>query len=89
MAVALRLAKINVATVVHLWLQQVFFNVLDMNAFVDLLLTSLLLGPEYPVYFCVAIFDHLQPRIVELESYNLLKSLLATPLSSFRSMFIN
>ena len=88
-AVALRLAKINVAMVVHLWLQQAFFNVLDINAFADFLLTGLLLGPEYPVYFCVAIFDHLQPRIVELESCNLLNSLLATPLSSFRSMFIN
>ena len=84
-AVALRLAKIPVAMLVHLWLQQAFLNILNMPAIADFILTGLLLGPDYPVYFCVVIFEHLQPRIEELAPSLLLGSLLSSPLTSLRS----
>ena len=84
-AVALRLAKLPVAMLVHLWLQQAFLNVLNMPAIADFILSSLLLGPDYPVYFCVVIFKHLQPRIEQLSPSLLLGSLLSSPFSSFRS----
>ena len=84
-AVALRLANIPVAMLVHLWMQQAFLNILKMPVIADFFICSLLLGPDYPVYFCVTIFKHLQRQIEETEPSSLLGFLLSSTLTSFRS----
>ena len=84
-AVALRLANLPVAMLVHLWMQQAFLNILKMPVIADFFICSLLLGPDYPVYFCVTIFKHLQRQIEETEPSSLLGFLLSSTLTSFRS----
>ena len=61
---ALCLSGITVARVCVQWLQQCFWNILDwvhISAFVT---SAMLEGPDYPIFFCAALFRHLQADIL-------------------------
>lgn len=47
------------------WLTQCFWNYLDWTEICHYISTCVILGPDYQVYTCVAIFKHLQPDILQ------------------------
>lgn len=47
------------------WLAQCFWNYLDWPEVCHYLCTCVLMGPDYQVYLCVAVFKHLQPDILQ------------------------
>ncbi|XP_069580309.1 protein broad-minded [Brachyistius frenatus] len=46
------------------WLTQCFWNYLDWTEICRYVCTCVLMGPDYQVYLCVAVFKHLQPDIL-------------------------
>nr|XP_019959269.1 PREDICTED: protein broad-minded [Paralichthys olivaceus] len=47
------------------WLTQCFWNYLDWTEICHYVSTCVVMGPDYQVYLCVAIFKHLQPEILQ------------------------
>uniref|UniRef100_A0A8C4E6H2 Protein broad-minded n=1 Tax=Dicentrarchus labrax TaxID=13489 RepID=A0A8C4E6H2_DICLA len=47
------------------WLTQCFWNFLDWTEICHYISTCVVMGPDYQVYMCVAIFKHLQPDILQ------------------------
>ncbi|MEQ2260441.1 hypothetical protein XENORESO_016994, partial [Xenotaenia resolanae] len=47
------------------WLTQCFWNYLDWTEICQYICTCVVMGPDYQVYLCLAIFKHLQPEILE------------------------
>lgn len=47
------------------WLAQCFWNYLDWMEICHYLSTCVLMGADYQVYACVAVFRHLQPEILQ------------------------
>uniref|UniRef100_A0A7N8YJ72 Protein broad-minded n=1 Tax=Mastacembelus armatus TaxID=205130 RepID=A0A7N8YJ72_9TELE len=47
------------------WLAQCFWNYLDWTEICHYISTCVVMGPDYQVYTCVAIFKHLQPDILQ------------------------
>ncbi|XP_061563025.1 protein broad-minded isoform X2 [Cololabis saira] len=47
------------------WLTQCFWNYLDWTEICHYICTCVVMGPDYQVYLCVAIFKHLQPEILQ------------------------
>lgn len=47
------------------WLTQCFWNYLDWPEICHYISTCVLMGPDYQVYMCVAVFKHLQPDILQ------------------------
>lgn len=47
------------------WLTQCFWNYLDWTEICHYISTCIVLGPDYQVYVCVAVFKHLQPDILQ------------------------
>uniref|UniRef100_A0AAX7U2X2 Protein broad-minded n=1 Tax=Astatotilapia calliptera TaxID=8154 RepID=A0AAX7U2X2_ASTCA len=47
------------------WLTQCFWNYLDWTEICHYICTCVVMGPDYQVYMCVAIFKHLQPDILQ------------------------
>ncbi|XP_076612190.1 protein broad-minded isoform X3 [Chaetodon auriga] len=47
------------------WLTQCFWNYLDWTEICRYVSTCVVMGPDYQVYLCVAIFKHLQPDILQ------------------------
>ncbi|XP_045917373.1 protein broad-minded [Micropterus dolomieu] len=47
------------------WLTQCFLNYLDWTEICHYISTCVVMGPDYQVYMCVAIFKHLQPDILQ------------------------
>ncbi|KAI4802171.1 hypothetical protein KUCAC02_020025, partial [Chaenocephalus aceratus] len=47
------------------WLTQCFWNYLDWAEICHYVSTCVLMGPDYQVYMCVAVFTHLQPDILQ------------------------
>ncbi|XP_039980895.1 protein broad-minded isoform X2 [Xiphias gladius] len=47
------------------WLTQCFWNYLDWTEICHYVSTCVVMGPDYQVYMCVAIFKHLQPDILQ------------------------
>lgn len=47
------------------WLAQCFWNYLDWTEICHYLSTCVLMGADYQVYACVAVFRHLQPEILQ------------------------
>ncbi|KAM4712468.1 protein broad-minded isoform 2-T2 [Anableps anableps] len=46
------------------WLTQCFWNYLDWSEICQYICTCVVMGPDYQVYLCVAVFKHLQPEIL-------------------------
>ncbi|XP_023203531.1 protein broad-minded isoform X2 [Xiphophorus maculatus] len=47
------------------WLTQCFWNYLDWTEICQYICTCVVMGPDYQVYLCVAVFKHLEPEILE------------------------
>lgn len=47
------------------WLTQCFWNYLDWAEICHYICTCAVMGPDYQVYVCVAIFKHLQTDILQ------------------------
>ncbi|XP_044024857.1 protein broad-minded isoform X2 [Siniperca chuatsi] len=47
------------------WLTQCFWNYLDWIEICHYISTCVVMGPDYQVYMCMAIFKHLQPDILQ------------------------
>ncbi|XP_008287243.1 protein broad-minded [Stegastes partitus] len=47
------------------WLTQCFWNYLDWTEICHYICTCVVMGSDYQVYMCVAIFKHLQPNILQ------------------------
>ena len=47
------------------WLNQSFLNILDWPEICHFVTLVILFGADFVVYFCVALFRHLQPKILE------------------------
>ena len=61
---ALRLAGFSASRVCLQWLSQCFWNVLDAAHIFSYLGTAVTEGPASPVFFCVALFRHMQADIL-------------------------
>ncbi|KAM9798244.1 protein broad-minded, partial [Neosynchiropus ocellatus] len=67
------------------WLGQCFWNYLDWPQICHYVSTCVLMGPDYQVYVCVAIFKHLQPEILHrTQSQELQVFLKEEPIRGFR-----
>uniref|UniRef100_A0A3Q2DIE3 Protein broad-minded n=1 Tax=Cyprinodon variegatus TaxID=28743 RepID=A0A3Q2DIE3_CYPVA len=67
------------------WLTQCFWNYLDWSEICMYICTCAVMGPDYQVYLCVAIFKHLQPEILErTQSQELQVFLKEEPIAGFK-----
>ncbi|XP_040920473.1 protein broad-minded isoform X3 [Toxotes jaculatrix] len=67
------------------WLTQCFWNYLDWTEVCHYLSTCVVMGPDYQVYTCVAIFRHLQPDILQrTQSQELQVFLKEEPIQGFK-----
>ncbi|XP_076021448.1 protein broad-minded [Genypterus blacodes] len=67
------------------WLSQCFWNYLDWQEICHYISTCVVMGPDYQVYMCVAIFKHLQPNILQrMQSQELQVFLKEEPIRGFR-----
>ncbi|KAM9703168.1 protein broad-minded [Menidia menidia] len=67
------------------WLTQCFWNYLDWTEICHYVCTCVLMGPDYQVYLCVAIFKHLQPHILQCtQSQELQVFLKEEPIQGFK-----
>uniref|UniRef100_A0AAV2KGI4 Protein broad-minded n=1 Tax=Knipowitschia caucasica TaxID=637954 RepID=A0AAV2KGI4_KNICA len=67
------------------WLTQCFWNYLDWSEIRHYLCTCVLMGADYQVYVCVAVFKHLQPAILQqTQSQELQVFLKEEPIQGFR-----
>ncbi|XP_075893672.1 protein broad-minded isoform X1 [Nelusetta ayraudi] len=67
------------------WLTQCFWNYLDWTEICHYISTCVILGPDYQVYTCVAIFKHLQPDILQrTQSQELQVFLKEEPIQGFK-----
>ncbi|XP_030577927.1 protein broad-minded isoform X2 [Archocentrus centrarchus] len=67
------------------WLTQCFWNYLDWTEICHYICTCVVMGPDYQVYMCVAIFKHLQPDILQhTQSQELQVFLKEEPIQGFK-----
>ncbi|KAM9354123.1 protein broad-minded [Pholidichthys leucotaenia] len=67
------------------WLTQCFWNYLDWKEICHYLCTCVVMGPDYQVYLCVAMFKHLQPDILQrTQSQELQVFLKEEPIQGFK-----
>ncbi|XP_029318719.1 LOW QUALITY PROTEIN: protein broad-minded [Cottoperca gobio] len=67
------------------WLTQCFWNYLDWTEICHYVSTCVVMGPDYQVYMCVAIFQHLQPDILQrTQSQELQVFLKEEPIQGFK-----
>ncbi|XP_061900849.1 protein broad-minded isoform X1 [Entelurus aequoreus] len=67
------------------WLAQCFWNFLDWPEICHYVCTCVLLGPDYQVYTCLALFKHLQPDLLErTQSSELQVFLKEEPIKGFK-----
>uniref|UniRef100_A0A8C4ECP3 Protein broad-minded n=1 Tax=Dicentrarchus labrax TaxID=13489 RepID=A0A8C4ECP3_DICLA len=67
------------------WLTQCFWNFLDWTEICHYISTCVVMGPDYQVYMCVAIFKHLQPDILQrTQSQELQVFLKEEPIQGFK-----
>ncbi|XP_028254205.1 protein broad-minded [Parambassis ranga] len=67
------------------WLTQCFWNYLDWTEICNYICTCVVMGPDYQVYMCVAIFKHLQPDILQhTQSQELQVVLKEEPIQDFK-----
>ena len=83
LASALHLAHLPVAALLRPWLGQSFLRLLPLQQVADFFLSSLLLGPDYTVYYCLALLTHLQTSVLQEGSGLLLSRLLSRPVRGF------
>ncbi|XP_046395138.1 protein broad-minded-like isoform X2 [Ischnura elegans] len=65
---AFQLSSGSLAVLVHQWVSQCFWNVLEWTEVKNFLCMSIIHGPDYIVYFFVAILFHLEPLILHIMS---------------------
>uniref|UniRef100_A0A1X7VFX6 Uncharacterized protein n=2 Tax=Amphimedon queenslandica TaxID=400682 RepID=A0A1X7VFX6_AMPQE len=81
---AFRLSGYTPSQVCQDWLGQCFLNYLDWPEICLYLINCILLGADYQVYFCVAIFKHLEASILKsCQEHTLLIFLKEEPLRGF------
>ncbi|KAG8224806.1 hypothetical protein J437_LFUL002251 [Ladona fulva] len=76
----------SVGVLVHQWISQSFFNILDWSEMKNFLCLIMINEPDYIVYFCVALFLHLEPFIlhtVATSSEHLWEQLKINPVCHF------
>ncbi|XP_041832439.1 protein broad-minded isoform X2 [Melanotaenia boesemani] len=67
------------------WLTQCFWNYLDWTEICHYICTCVVMGPDYQIYLCVAIFKHLQPDILQCtQSQELQVFLKEEPIRGFK-----
>uniref|UniRef100_A0A3Q1DAZ9 Protein broad-minded n=1 Tax=Amphiprion ocellaris TaxID=80972 RepID=A0A3Q1DAZ9_AMPOC len=67
------------------WQTQCFWNYLDWTEICHYICTCVVMGPDYQVYMCVAIFKHLQPDILQrTQSQELQVFLKEEPIQGFK-----
>ncbi|XP_026196456.1 protein broad-minded [Anabas testudineus] len=67
------------------WLTQCFWNYLDWKEICHYICTCVVMGSDYQVYLCVAIFKHLQPHILQrTQSQELQVFLKEEPIQGFK-----
>uniref|UniRef100_A0A3P9PVV4 Protein broad-minded n=1 Tax=Poecilia reticulata TaxID=8081 RepID=A0A3P9PVV4_POERE len=62
---AFRMSGFTPSQVCLHWLTQCFWNYLDWTEICQYICTCVVMGPDYQVYLCVAVFKHLEPEILE------------------------
>ena len=78
------LAGYPVSSICLLWLRQSFLNYLDWPEILCYITGSIVIGVDFPVYFSLAVFNHLQADILlHQQSGNLVRFLRSCTLSKF------
>ena len=81
---ALHVSGVSIGTVCCVWIQQCFLNYLDVEEVCGYILTVLVMGLEYQIYYIICILKHLQEDILEYtQENNLLYYLLENPIRGF------
>ncbi|XP_063299536.1 protein broad-minded isoform X1 [Pelobates fuscus] len=62
---AFRMSGFTPSQICQHWLSQCFWNYLDWLEICHYIAVCILLGPDYQVYICLAIFKHLQQEILQ------------------------
>lgn len=82
---ALHVSGVSIGTVCCVWIQQCFLNFLDLEEICGYILTVLVMGVEYQIYFIVCILKHLQEDILQYtQENNLMYYLLEKPIRGFQ-----
>ncbi|XP_037607378.1 protein broad-minded isoform X2 [Sebastes umbrosus] len=82
---AFRMSGFTPSQVCLHWLTQCFWNYLDWTEICHYVSTCVVMGPDYQVYMCVAIFKHLQPDILQrTQSQELQVFLKEEPIQGFK-----
>ena len=85
-----RTSGLSVSTVVHQWWSQLFLNTLNWSDIGNYLLAVLTNGPEFIVYFCVALFARLEKEILDfrvVDKVEFLFQLKVTQVKKFDAKF--
>ncbi|KAI6654061.1 Protein broad-minded [Oopsacas minuta] len=81
----LHISGVSLGTICCIWLQQCFLNYLDFEEICSYILTVLILGIDYQLYFIVSILKHLQTVILSsTQENNLMYCLLENPITGYR-----
>eukprot|EP00118_Oscarella_pearsei_P019053 m.199524 g.199524 ORF g.199524 m.199524 type:complete len:1322 (+) comp39573_c1_seq7:174-4139(+) len=81
---AFRLSGFTATQMCQHWLYQCFWNYLDWPEICHFLCLCIVLGIDYEIYFCIAIFKHLEYSILQaVQQHNLLTFLKERPIDSF------
>ncbi|XP_041418668.1 protein broad-minded isoform X1 [Xenopus laevis] len=62
---AFRMSGFTPSQICQHWLSQCFWNYLDWIQICHYIAVCIILGPDYQVYMCIAIFKHLQQEILQ------------------------
>ena len=82
---ALHVSGVSIGTVCCVWIQQCFLNYLDFEEICSYILTVLVMGLEYQIYFIVCVLKHLQEDILQYtQENNLMYFLLENPIRGFQ-----
>jgi hypothetical protein len=77
--VAFQLAGCTPNQLVHKWIKQVFWNVLDFEMIQSYILITLLFGIDYEIYFCISLMRNSEDSILAASRENVLMEFMESP----------
>ncbi|KAG8444599.1 hypothetical protein GDO86_009673 [Hymenochirus boettgeri] len=81
---AFRMSGFTPSQICQHWLSQCFWNYLDWVEICHYIALCILLGPDYQIYICIAVFKHLQPEILQhTQTHDLQVFLKEEPINGF------
>ena len=81
---AFQISGLCLSTICSIWVRQCFLNFLDLEEICNYILTVLIMGVDYQIYFIVSLLRHLEQDILSsTQENNLIYSILENPIRGF------